>query len=69
MLLAFLRRSLPTFPDRSGLFENHQGGKTGGVTSSDESLNLRVNLWRGNDLRGYSSVGRASRSQRFFGVL
>ena len=60
----FLKRSALTFPDRSGLSENHQGGKTGGPTIRMRILNSRVKLWRAKKLRGYSSAGRASRSQR-----
>jgi hypothetical protein len=42
--------------------KNHQGVKR--VDSqSDEILILRANLCREKDFRGYSSVGRASRSQ------
>src|SRR5262249_13890603 len=59
----FSPRSLLTFLDRSGLSENHQGGKTGGPHSTDEILSLRAKLWREKEFRGYSSVGRASRSQ------
>ena len=39
----FSHRSALTFLDRNGLFENHQGGKTGGVTLRMRILNSRVN--------------------------
>ena len=39
----FLHRSALTFLDRNGLTENHQGGKTGGVTLRMRILNSRVN--------------------------
>jgi hypothetical protein len=42
---AFSSPSAPTSLDRSGLSENHQGGKTGGAHNSDEILNSRVKLW------------------------
>ena len=60
--MEFLHRSALTFMDRNGLFENHQGGKTGGVT-------VRMKFWfyvlifAAEKFRGYSSAGRASRSQ------
>ena len=41
--MQFPHRSALTFLDRSGLFENHQGGKTGGVTLRMRILNSRVN--------------------------
>ena len=60
----FSPRSLLTFPNRSGLSENRQGGgQTGGVTLGMKSLNSRAKLWREKECRGYSSAGRASRSQ------
>jgi len=39
-----LQRSALTFLDRSGLSENHQGGKTGGPTIWMPILNSRVKL-------------------------
>src|SRR5450432_2064374 len=61
-------RSL-TFPDRSGLFENRRGVKTGGPPALKRAVISPVKSQRQSWLRGYSSVGRASRSQRFFAVL
>ena len=49
-----------------GVARYHPGG---GPTIRMRILNSRVKLWRTKKFRGYSSVGRASRSQRDFGVL
>ena len=48
--ILFSQRSALTFLDRSGLFENHQGGKTGGVTLRMRILNSRVNSGARNHL-------------------
>ena len=48
------RTSALTFLVRSGLSENHQGGRTGGPTTRMQTLNVRVKLWRAKKFRGYS---------------
>src|SRR6516164_5589452 len=55
--------SLLSLTDRGGLSENHQGRKTGWTTIRMQILSPHVKLWPQKQLRGYSSVGRASRSQ------
>ncbi len=56
-----------SFPDRSGLFGKCQGQMGGPVEKID--LEFSTVSPAGELVRGYSSVDRASRSQRFFAVL
>jgi hypothetical protein len=51
------------FSGRNWTLRKSSGGKTGGPTIRMRILNSRVKLWRAKKFRGYSSAGRASRSQ------